>query len=114
MVSYGASGGNDCSVDRVEQRLVSPTSVTISWSTQCPEQKLKYFRFYLTHKEYRACDDKTKKADLLTSKEYNVSAREVIKSKESHHTHTKYSGDNIWGACLLPVYNHGEGCAKAS
>jgi len=77
MVSYGASGGNDCSVDGVEQRLVSPTSVTISWSTQCPEQKLKYFRFYLTHKEYRACDDKTKKADLLTSKEYNVSAREV-------------------------------------
>merc|ERR1719397_2476156 len=36
-----------------------------------------YFRFYLTHKEYRACDDKTNNAKLLTSKEYNVSAREV-------------------------------------
>ena len=82
MVSYSASSSNTCSVDGVGQRLVSPTSVTIAWSSQCPEEKLKYFRFYLTHKEYRACDDKSKKADLLTSKEYNVSAREVIKSKE--------------------------------
>ena len=82
MVSYGASGSNDCSVDGVEQTLVSPTSVTIGWSYQCPEEKLKHFRFYVTHKEYRACDDKSKKADLLTSNENNVSARKVIKSKE--------------------------------
>ena len=82
MVSHGASGGEECSIDRVEQRLVSPTSVTIAWSYQCPEEKLKHFRFYVTHKEYRACDDKSKKADLLTSNENNVSARKVIKSKE--------------------------------
>jgi len=77
MVSNGASSSNTCSVDGVEQMLVSPTSVTIAWSSQCPEEKLKYFRFYLTHKEYKACDDKTNNAKLLTSKEYNVSAREV-------------------------------------
>ena len=82
MVSNGASSSNTCSVDGVEQMLVSPTSVTIAWSYQCPEEKLKHFRFYVTHKEYRACDDKSKKAALLTSNEKNVSAREVIKSKE--------------------------------
>ena len=78
MVSHGASGGSECSVDAVEQRLVSPTSVTIAWSYNCPEEKLKYFKFYVTHMEYTACNDKTKKAKLLTPKETNVSAREVI------------------------------------
>jgi len=77
MVSLGASGGSECSVDAVEQRLVSPTSVTIAWSYNCPEEKLKYFKFYVTHLEYTACNDKTKKAKLLTPKETNVSAREV-------------------------------------
>merc|ERR1712037_622648 len=60
MVSHGASGRDECSVDRVEQRLVSPTSVTIAWSYQCPEEKLKQFKFYAWHLEYSACNDKTK------------------------------------------------------
>ena len=78
LVSHGASGRDECSVDRVEQRLVSPTSVTIAWSYNCPEEKLKYFKFYVTHLEYSACNDKTNHAKLLTPKETNVSAREVI------------------------------------
>ena len=78
ILSHGASGGEECNIDRVEQRLVSPTSVTIAWSYQCPEEKLKHFKFYVTHLEYSACNDKTKKAKLLTPKETNVSAREVI------------------------------------
>merc|ERR1712037_347986 len=77
MVSHGASGRDECSVDRVEQRLVSPTSVTIAWSYQCPEEKLKQFKFYAWHLEYSACNDKTKKARLLVHIETNVSAREV-------------------------------------
>ena len=78
ILSHSASGGEECNIDRVEQRLVSPTSVTIAWSYQCPEEKLKHFKFYVTHLEYSACNDKTKKAKLLTPKETNVSAREVI------------------------------------
>jgi len=77
MVSHGASGRDECGVDIVEQRLVSPTSVTIAWSYQCPEEKLKQFKFYARHLEYSACNDKTKKARLLVHIETNVSAREV-------------------------------------
>ena len=78
MVSHGASGRDECSIDRVKEMGVSPTNVTIAWSYECPEDKLNIFKFYVEHLDYNACDDKTKSVKLLVPKERDVSAREVI------------------------------------
>jgi len=74
MVSHGR---DECSIDRVKEMGVSPTSVTIAWSYECPEDKLNIFKFYVEHQDYNACDDKTKNVKLLVPKERDVSAREV-------------------------------------
>ena len=79
MVPHGASGRDECSIDRVKEMGVSPTSVTIAWSYHCPEEKISRFKFYVNHLEYSACNDKTKKArKLIPQENKNASAREVI------------------------------------
>ena len=93
MVPHGASGRDECSIDRVKEMGVSPTSVTIAWSYECPEEKLNIFKFYVEHLDYNACDDKTKNVKLLVPKERDVSAREVILNsvsrREASHATTQ-------------------------
>ena len=78
MVSQGASEKDECNIDYLEQRRISPTSVTIAWSQHCPEGKLTRYKFYVRHKEFQACDDKSKTIKRRIISETNVTAREVI------------------------------------
>ena len=82
-----------CSVDNVKEIGVTPTSVTIVWSSECPEDQLNYWKFYVEHQDYNACDDKTKSVKLLVPKERDVSAREVILNsvnrREASHATTQ-------------------------
>ena len=82
-----------CSVDNVKEIGVTPTSVTIVWSSECPEDQLNIWKFYVDHQDYNACDDKTKSVKLLVPKERDVSAREVILNsvnrREASHATTQ-------------------------
>ena len=78
MVSQGASETDECNIEHLEQRRISPTSVTIAWSQDCPEDKLTRYKFYVRHKEFKACDDKSKTIKRRIISETNVTAREVI------------------------------------
>ena len=97
-----------CSVDNVKEIGVTPTSVTIVWSSECPEDQLNYWKFYVEHQDYNACDDKTKSVKLLVPKERDVSAREVIlnsvnRREASHATTQVFLGDNKWAATVLQI-----------
>ena len=83
-----------CSVDNVKEIGVTPTSVTIVWSSECPEDQLNYWKFYVEHQDYNACDDKTKNVNkLMVPYERDVSAREVILNsvnrREASHATTQ-------------------------
>jgi len=89
MVSQGASEKDECNIEHLEQRRISPTSVTIAWSQDCPEDKLTRYKFYVRHKEFKACDDKSKTIKRRIIPETNVTARE--KTIDELHPFSRYT-----------------------
>jgi len=88
-VSQGASEKDECNIEHLEQRRISPTSVTIAWSQHCPEDKLTRYKFYVRHKEFQACDDKSKTIKRRIISETNVTARE--KTIDELHPFSRYT-----------------------